>query len=164
VNVVYGVPTSFGFAYLRPDLLTGAPLYLEDSTAGGGRRINPAAFAVPASARQGALGRNSLRGFPLYQVDVSLQRRFKFTDGIGLQLRVDAFNLFNHPNFEDPAGAEASLGSLFDSSATLRANPRFGQSLSTAGRGLWGGPGSSFSPFYSPGGARNLQLSVRLEF
>lgn len=161
VNVVYGFPTSYGFAYLRPDLTGGVPLYMDDTAAGGGRRINPSAFVVPSATRQGTLGRNSLRGFPLYQLDLSLRRKFNFTDRFGLQLRADAFNLFNHPNFEDPAGADTSLGSRFD---TFRPNMTFGQSLSARGRGLWGGPGSSFSPFYSAGGARTLQLSVRFDF
>ena len=69
VNVVYGFPTSFGFAYLRPDRVNGVPLYLFDSTAAGGRLINPSAFLAPVDMRQGTLGRNSLRGFPLFQID-----------------------------------------------------------------------------------------------
>jgi hypothetical protein len=99
VNVVYDFPTSFGFAYLRPDLDSRVPLYLFDPTAAGGRRINPAAFIVPTDSRQGTLGRNSLRGFPLYQIDLGLHRRFKLSELFSLQLQAEAFNLSNHPNF-----------------------------------------------------------------
>ena len=44
----------------------------------------------------------SQRGFPLYQVDMALRRKFNFSEAVGLQFQADAFNVFNHPNFEDP--------------------------------------------------------------
>ncbi len=164
LNVLYATRTAYGFAYPRPDLAGGVPLYLDDTTAGGGRRLNPAAFVIPADARQGTLGRNSLRGFPLHQVDLALRRQFDFPDRFTLQFRAEALNLFNHPNFEDPAGQDASLGSRLNSSALFRPNMIFGRSYSTHGRNPWGGPGGSFNQFYSAGGARVLQFSVRLNF
>jgi hypothetical protein len=42
LNVVYAIPTSVGFGYLRPDLVAGQPLYLDDTSAAGGSRINAA--------------------------------------------------------------------------------------------------------------------------
>ena len=102
VNVVYSFPTVYGLAYLRPDLLSGAALYLDDASAAGGRRINPAAFVVHDEARQGTLGRNALRGFPLYQTDLALRRQFNFKERTGLQLRAEVFNLLNRPNFATP--------------------------------------------------------------
>lgn len=164
LNVVYSFPTSYGFAYLRADLISGVPIYLEDQTVAAGRRINPTAFAVPTNFRQGTLARNSLRGFPLYQVDLALHRQFNFTEGISLQFRAEAFNLFNHPNFEDPAGNGLSLGSRVSSTEPLRANTAFGQSASTYGRSIWSGAGSSFNAFYNAGGPRSFQFSLRLEF
>jgi hypothetical protein len=165
LNVVYGFPTSYGFAYLRPDLISGVPVYLEDQTAAGGRRLNPAAFAVPpVDFRQGTLSRNSLRGFPRYQVDFALHRRFNFNERVSLQFRAEAFNLFNRPNFEDPAGNGLSLGSLASPSEPLRVNTTFGQSASTYGRSLWGGAGSGFNSFYHAGGPRSFQFSLKLEF
>ena len=41
VNVVYAVPTTFGFLYLRPDLIAGAPLYLNDPAAAGRETHQP---------------------------------------------------------------------------------------------------------------------------
>ena len=164
INVVYGLPTSYGFAYLRPDLIAGLPLYLDDPSAAGGRRINPDAFYVPLSFRQGTLGRNSLRGFPLYQVDLALSRQFNFTERVSLQFKAEAFNLFNHPNLEGPVGNGLSLGSRLNASEPLRANTAFGQSASTYGRSLQGGVGSSFNSFYNAGGPRSFQFSLKLEF
>jgi Ca-activated chloride channel family protein len=164
INVVYSFPTSYGFAYLRADLVSGVPVYLEDQSVAAGRRLNPAAFAVPLNFRQGTLARNSLRGFPLSQVDLALHRQFSFTERVSLQFRAEAFNLFNHPNFEDPAGNALSLGNRVSPSEPLRANTTFGQSASTYGRSLWGGAGSSFNSFYHAGGPRSFQFSLKLEF
>ncbi|HEX8846966.1 MAG TPA: TonB-dependent receptor [Pyrinomonadaceae bacterium] len=164
VNVIYGFPTSYGFAYLRPDLVAGVPLYLNDPAAAGGRRINPDAFTVPVGLRQGTLGRNSLRGFPLYQVDFALRRRFAFTEFLALEFGAEAFNLFNRANFEDPAGGGLSLGSRLSPFDPLRLNTTFGRSASVYGRSLWGGAGSSFESFYHAGGPRTFQFSLKLEF
>jgi Ca-activated chloride channel homolog len=97
----------------------------------------------------------SQRGFPLYQVDMALRRRFKFSDAVGLQIQADAFNVFNHPNFEDPVGNDLVLAT------PIRQNLAFGQSTSMSGRGLSGG---GFPSFYSFGGPRTMRLSVKLIF
>src|SRR5205085_10962387 len=164
VNVVYAVPTSFGFAYLRPDTSAGVPLYLFEPTAAGGRRINPAAFIVPDTQRQGTLGRNSLRGFPFTQVDFALGREFKLTEGLRLQLKAEAFDLFNQDNFADPTGTDTSLGSRLSATGAFVANGTFGQSASVYGRSLADNAGGSFGSFYGFGGPRTLRLSLRLRF
>jgi hypothetical protein len=164
LNVVYTLPTSFGLAYLRPDLVSGAPLYISDPNASGQRLINPAAFVIRADGQQGTVGRNSLRGFPLFQMDMSLRRRFKLSDAVTIQLGAEAFNLLNHPNFADPAGDDLSLGSIFDPLGALRPNPSFGQSASLNGRGPGMGWPGAFGSFYSSGGPRSLRFSARLLF
>jgi hypothetical protein len=167
VNVVYAVSTTFGFLYVRPDVVAGAPLYINDAAAAGGRRINAAAFSIPQDPqdlRQGTLGRNALRGFPLAQFNLALRRRFKFTDDVRLTLGVEAANIFNHPNFAAPAGNDANLGTRFAPSALVSSNPTFGQSYTNAARSPWGIAGSSFGANYYPGGARAMKLSAKLEF
>lgn len=152
LNVVYLIPTPFGVAYLRPDVVTGNSLFLSDSLVAGGSRLNPAAFVVPEDLQQGDFSRNSLRGFPLYQIDLALRRKFNFSEAIALQIQADAFNVFNHANFEDPLGNDLVVG---------RSTLAFGQSTSMNGRSLSGG---GFPSFYSFGGPRTLRLSVKLLF
>jgi Ca-activated chloride channel homolog len=164
LNVVYAVPTSVGFAYLRPDLGLNAPLYLTDPAAGGGRRINTSAFSIPANQRQGTLERNALRGFPFSQIDVGLGRKFTLTDTLELHFRADAFNLLNHPSFEDPLGNDLSLGSKLFGSRVFLPNSTFGQSASLFGRGLWTGSGGGFNSANGTGGSRSIRFSVRLQF
>jgi Ca-activated chloride channel family protein len=97
----------------------------------------------------------SQRGFPLYQVDMALRRKFNFSEAVGLQFQADAFNVFNHPNFEDPVGNDLVLGT------PIRQNLAFGQSTSMSGRSLAGG---GFPSFYSFGGPRTMRFSVKLIF
>ena len=92
----------------------------------------------------------SQRGFPLYQVDTALRRKFSFTEAVALQFQADAFNVFNHPNFEDPIGNDLVVGTPF-----------FGQPASMSGRSLVSG---GFPSFYSFGGPRSMRFSVKLVF
>ncbi len=164
VNVVYGMPTNFGFLYVRPDLISSAPLYLVDPNIAGGRRINAAAFSVPQDLRQGTLGRNALRGFPLSQLNLALRRRLIFSESVSLTVGAEAYNLFNHADFAAPAGNDARIGTRFAVSSSLRPNPTFGQSYSNAARNQWGIPGSSFGANYYAGGPRTIKLTAKLQF
>ena len=161
LNVVYMFPTSFGVAYLRPDLVNNALLYVSDPAAPGGRRLNAKAFDAPVGLDQGTLPRNSLRGFPLYQLDLGLTRKFHFTEDFELQIGADAFNVFNHANFEDPLGNDLVIGSRFGALNPLTPNLAFGESTSMSGRNLSSG---GFASFYGSGGARTIRLSVKLMF
>jgi outer membrane receptor protein involved in Fe transport len=158
VNVIAGNAKIFGEVSPRPDLVLGTPLYLDDPSVGGGRRINPDAFALPQSGRQGTLGRNALRGFPAWQINLALRRQFNLTEKINIQLRAEFFNLFNHPNFADPGAGVSGTNNL-------RNLPSFGRSASMLGRGLGtGGASGGFSPLYQVGGPRSAQLALKLNF
>ncbi len=132
---------------IRPDTVPDQPVWLEDGTAPGGKRLNPAAFSIQQQPRQGTLGRNSIAGFGLTQVDFSLARRFPIREQLNLQFRADLFNIFNHPNFADPTPRIVG-GNLLGGQATQMLN-----------RGLGG-----LSPIYQVGGPRSVQLSLRLTF
>jgi uncharacterized protein YegL len=164
LNVVYAIPTSVGLAYLRPDLVAGVPFYLDDTAAGGGRRLNVAAFSIPVLQRQGTLTRNGLRGFPFHQIDMGLGRKFNLTEEVELHFRVEAFNLLNHPNNEDPLGNDLSLGNRLLDGGLFLPNTTFGQSTSLAGRSLWTGSSRGFDSAYGTGGPRSIQFSLRLQF
>ena len=169
VNVLYLFPTSFGVAYFRPDVVAGESLYIFDPAFEGGRRINPAAFIVPIGLDQGDLPRNSLRGFPFYQIDLALRRQFNLSENVALQFRTDVFNIFNHPNFADPVGRDRVLGSVFSgggavfSGGPFTPNATFGRSSSLLGQSL-SGTSESFGSFYNTGGPRTLRFSLKLRF
>jgi len=65
------------------------------------------AFAPNATGTNGNVGRNALRGPQTVNVDMALSRMFKLRERYSLQVRAEAFNLLNHPNFVgaiSPAG------------------------------------------------------------
>jgi len=64
--------------------------------------FNVQAFALQPQYTFGNLGRNTVSGPRLFSVDTTLDKDFRFTERFNLQLRLDAFNLFNHPNFGSP--------------------------------------------------------------
>jgi hypothetical protein len=80
----------------RPNY-TGAPLYLHtgDST----QHLNPAAFARPAPGQLGTLGKGSVRGKAITNIDFSMAKNFRFKERYNFQFRAEFFNLLNHPNF-----------------------------------------------------------------
>jgi hypothetical protein len=134
---------------VRPDRNPSQPLWIANSSAGGGKQLNKAAFSVPTTLREGTLGRNTIRGFDATQFDLSLQRKFALTERASLQFRTDAFNVFNHPNFANP-------GNFFSPFIPPRL---FGLSRSMLNSGLGG-----LNPLYQLGGPRSLQLSLKLVF
>jgi len=78
------------FNYARPNQV-GNP-HVSHPTAN--EYFNPAAFAVPVNSF-GNTGQNSLRSAPVYDVDFSLFKKFRFGEAGSLEFRAEAFNLFN---------------------------------------------------------------------
>ncbi|MCA1615964.1 MAG: TonB-dependent receptor [Acidobacteria bacterium] len=66
------------------------------------RWFNTAAYAFPAFGTFGNSGRNTLDGPGYRNVNASLVKHTRLTESASLQLRAEAFNLFNHPNFDLP--------------------------------------------------------------
>jgi hypothetical protein len=158
VNVLTGT-TAFGVSSaLRPDVVPGIPFYLNDSTVPGRQRFNRAAFTAPplnASGnplRQGTLGRNALHGFAMSQVDLAVRRDIPIGERMNVQLRAEAFNLFNQTSFGQPTNTLSS--------------GLFGQPTRTLASGLGAGgvAGGGFSPLYQVGGPRSIQLALKLQF
>jgi hypothetical protein len=59
--------------------------------------------AVPTGAyRFGTSGRNVLDGPGTMAINMALSRRIRFAESKALQLRLETFNLPNHPNFNLP--------------------------------------------------------------
>lgn len=129
-------------------LKTGGVNVFANNIAAAGSYEGPIGFKVGA--------RNGLRGPNFFNADLGLGKTFPITaEKLNLKFRADAFNAFNHPNFEIPAENAFNGYDQFDFEDV---NPRrqglgFGQSSFTV------------SPSGNENnGARVLQLSLRLEF
>jgi Carboxypeptidase regulatory-like domain/TonB dependent receptor len=64
--------------------------------------FNPSAFATPAPYTYGNAGRNTLLGPGRTNFDWSLFKNFPVREQMLFQLRFEAFNVFNHPQFGYP--------------------------------------------------------------
>ena len=93
----------------RPNFVPGQSLYLAGGT------LNPAAFCTPGTPDTlypggtcpsgfGDVPRNFLRGPGVWQSDWGISRRFPITEGVQLQFRAEAFNIFNRAQYANPDG------------------------------------------------------------
>jgi hypothetical protein len=74
------------------------------------RWFNTDAFAQPAPFTFGNSGRGILRGDGVINFDMSVAKNVPLGSARFLQLRVELFNAFNHPNFGPPNIARDSSG------------------------------------------------------
>jgi hypothetical protein len=104
---------------------------------------NPA-WAVPTPGTFGNAGRNILWAPGIEDVDLSLSKNFRIPfwhEAANLQIRIDAMDALNHPNFAVP-----------------------GQNVGVSGAGVITGTTGSYNTTDNTFGQRNIQLGARLSF
>jgi hypothetical protein len=149
---------------LRPNYVTGQPLYLYGSQYPGGKVYNKAAFTHAALLKEGDFGRNVLRGFGAWQIDFAMHRKFQFSERTSLEFRAEAFNILNHPNFANPSDP-GNPTSLSWYSPTSLLSPSWGASKTMLANGL--GPNlipGELNPLFQIGGPRAIQFALRLHY
>jgi hypothetical protein len=115
---VSGSPSNTG-AGSRANLVPGVnPIPAQQSIA---QWFNPAAFTTPPAFTWGTLGRNSLSGPAIYNLDATISRKFVFGEQRELGFRWELFNTLNHPQFGLP-NATAGVGGAGTITTTQRSN------------------------------------------
>src|SRR6185437_9155571 len=71
---------------------------------GDGTYFDTSAFKRVTEVRFGNVGRNTMRGPGVFNLDMSLFRTFKVNDRVNLQFRAEGFNVTNTPHFNNPNG------------------------------------------------------------
>ncbi len=76
--------------------------------------FNTAVFSLPALYTFGNAPRNAVIGPGLEEFDLSFQKDMQLTEAAKLQFRAEAYNVFNHPNFNIPnrTAFTANFGSV----------------------------------------------------
>jgi hypothetical protein len=74
----------------------------------------------------GNLGRNILRGPDQRNIDIGIVKRTRLSDKASLVFRWEVFNLFNRPNFANPA-SDVSSPATFGKITAMSVNPRIMQ-------------------------------------
>jgi hypothetical protein len=161
----------------RPDIV-GNP----HAGASGINLLNLAAFAAPctvdtnpASAtygncidgHPGSEGRNAFNATNYTNFDFSLTKTSHLTETLTMELRVDFFNILNHPNLSNPllpgfgvdvfANSYTSGNRLLAGSDPSINGPQFLQTTATPDVG-------SGNPYLGGGGPRSAQLAVHFRF
>ena len=125
-----------------------------------------ASDCLPGSRHFGNLGRNSLLGPHYRQFDFSLYKNTSITERLKMELRFEAYNLFNHPNFASP------LWPNFLSDPTVTGVPPAGQTSIFGSNGhlqgalpltVTGDVGIGY-PVLGGGGQRSLQIAAKFTF
>jgi len=116
-----------------------------------------ATSCVPGSRHFGNLGRNSLLGPNFRQLDFSIFKNTPITERLKMELRLEAYNLINHPNFANPylpAFFADGAPNGFDST---------GHAVGSLALGVTGDVGIGY-PYLGSGGPRSLQVAVKFMF
>jgi hypothetical protein len=96
-----GAMASTGITNNRPNVVEGQTGASSDPTID--QWFDPTAFSrTEPTGTFGNIGRNTLRGPEIFNIDLSLVKNTKIGP-VDTELRVEAFNLFNHPQFGPPA-------------------------------------------------------------
>lgn len=143
------------------DVVPGQPIYLHGSTCTaelqsleglqpghgcpGGMAVNPNAFTDVLTGPSGNAPRNFVRAFRAWQMDIAVRKDFPLHDRLRLQVRAEAFNVFNHPNF-------GTINGAFGTST-------FGQATASLANSL-----GILNPLYQMGGPRSMQFALKLSF
>jgi hypothetical protein len=154
-NFETGVPVNSSI-WIPANTLTGSnqwgkvpPVYLGSSCG----CWDPNALVAPTIGQPYFGTRDTMRQGGLQNWDMSIFKNFPLgnSEQRYIQLRAEAFNVFNHPNF-DTRNVDVNVADPFSSST--------GTYVVTAGSSF----GQNKSEYQGLGGARKLQLAVKLYF
>jgi hypothetical protein len=122
----------------RPNL-TGANVYTHNKiTRANPQYINAYAFATAPIGQFGNSGHNAFRGPKYLQIDAAVNRSFTLYKAFAANLRLEAFNVLNHPSFAIPNSSSPgylgsnAVGSVSSIQDPVTSGSKFGQILSTA--------------------------------
>jgi hypothetical protein len=159
-NRLLGTPTS-------GNLSGQQPRFFVTGDAQSGSTINLSAFSVPGIGQIGPYSRFYLRNPGINNQDLALFKNFRF-DQEGkryLQLRIEAFNVFNHPQFSGynlttnvTNGAGQTGSAIFNNLTGLAVTNNLRPAGSTTVLGTY------FGEYNAANSMRVLQLAVKFYF
>lgn len=104
-----------------PEVVAGVPLELNTNPRNGQSMFNTSAIVPEALGQLGDAGRRIFHGPGIENFDVQLSKTVKITESKSLDLRVEAFNVFNHAQFYGPSAVDGEVN-----------DPNFGKVVSAA--------------------------------
>jgi hypothetical protein len=129
-----------------PDSTQGKVFFQNGFPRAGAPASTVCAFAQPAiGSGPGNIGRNQFYGPGFVDFNMEFAKKAKITERVGLEFKLEAYNVFNHPHFTNPGADPSNLGNLINS-------------------GLFGLITSTFTQPDGTTSARQLQAAIKLTF
>jgi len=166
----FGKPSDFksgptGIPYFGPGPLASFPTACQQAastpalqfslTSFGCYAKGSSAMIPPVFGTFGTMGRNFFRDSGFRNWDFSVAKNWKFKERLTSQLRMEIFNILNHPNFANPFGGQNGFGIAgFNDPA---APGSFGCGCATPDK-------AASNPVLGSGGSRAVQLGLKLIF
>jgi hypothetical protein len=94
-----------GFASAGVHPSSTGPVHYLGGTGRGELWFDTSTFIEPAPGTYGTVGRNTVRGPGVRNYNVTLSRRFRVAERVGLNMTIAAFNATNSTHFNDPSGS-----------------------------------------------------------
>ena len=114
------------FGVDEPDFTRG-PLDLNGDPRNGNAYFNTSLFSENALGTPGTSKRRFFYGPGMDNYDVALLKRIRLTESKSFQLRLEAFNLFNHAQFFGPQAVDGNIDSFTFGDVISAAPPRLVQ-------------------------------------
>jgi hypothetical protein len=109
-----------------PDYM-GAPLDINTNPRNGKPEFNPNAFAREALGQLGNASRRSFHGPGIENFDLQLSKSIRLTESKSLDIRIEAFNVFNHAQFYGPSSVDGEVNDSMFGTVVSAAAPRLVQ-------------------------------------
>ena len=107
-----------------PNYTPGCDLQINHDPAKG-PAFNTACFSLPALGQLGNAPRRFFYGPGIENFDLALIKHVTFDKTRNLEIRLEAFNLFNHPQFYGPGAVDGNIASPTFGNIEAAAAPRF---------------------------------------
>jgi hypothetical protein len=155
-----GVSSGLGIAASYPDVRSGTFSPGDNPRSFGPLIDNPSQFVAPRGLTFGDAGRNFLNNPRRTNFDMSVLKRFKISEDVGLEFRAEAFNVFNHTEFRiyDPDNPGSSGNNI----VSCYAGPDY--SAGYKGSGVDCITGASFLHPLNAHRPRTIQFGLKLAF
>jgi hypothetical protein len=108
--------------------------------------------------------RDLIRSGGLQNWDMSLFKNIPIRERYSVQLRLETFNTFNHPNFADKNYGVSANGPWQWTYNTPAGGGSYAPSVSVAKNSNWGTPADTYNSNGGPGGFRVVQLGAKFYF
>jgi len=105
----------------------GGPLEINTNPRNGKPEFNPAAFSLEPLGQLGNAARRSFYGPGIENFDMQISKTVRLRESASFDIRVEAFNVFNHAQFYGPSSVDGEVNDSNFGSVVSAAAPRLVQ-------------------------------------